>query len=126
MDETQKKIEDAISQAILKFHKEQMGESPEKVLTSISGKTICVQVFGGLCPAEVELMDSETGRRILNELKGGVFESAKPLLRVVIKELTGIGVSNIYFGIGANLARYVIITLEDDLQAKILDKLNLF
>lgn len=116
MDNKSKKdIEFVLAKTMAKFVKEQMGEEAEAVITQIAGDTIIVRFKGVLPPAERNLAKFQEGRQMIKELKEKLIEGAEPLLKIMIKNLTGRKVIDIhsYFNVESG-ERIEIFTLEND------------
>ena len=110
-------IENAISQVMTKFLKEQMGEEAEAVITQVVGDTIIIRFKGVLPPAERHLAKNQEGKRLIREMKEKLIERAKPLLEVMIQNLTEAEVIDIHssFNVEAD-ERIEIFTLSKDLE----------
>jgi len=72
---SKQEIENAISQVMTKFLKEQMGEEAEAVITQVVGDTIIVRFKGVLPPAERHLAKNQEGKRLIREMKEKLSES---------------------------------------------------
>ncbi len=114
---SKQEIENAVSQVMTKFLKEQMGEKAEAVITQVVGDTIIVRFKGVLPPAERHLAKNQEGGRLIRELKEKLIEKAKPLLEVMIQNLTEAEVIDIHssFNVEAD-ERIEIFTLSKDLE----------
>ncbi|MFH1996795.1 MAG: DUF2294 domain-containing protein [Candidatus Omnitrophota bacterium] len=93
---SKEEIESAVSQAMSKFLKEQMGEETDAVTTEIIGDTIIVRIKGTLPPAERNMIKTQEGIKLIRELKEKLVERAKPLLEALIKDLTNTKVIDIH------------------------------
>jgi len=114
---SKQEIENAISQVMTKFLKEQMGEEAEAVITQIVGDTIIVRFKGVLPPAERHLAKNQEGERLIRELKEKLIEKAKPLLKVLIEKLTEAEVIDIHSSFDVEKdERIEIFTLNKDLE----------
>jgi len=118
MSRSKKGIESIISQAMARFFKEQISERPEVVITQVVGDTIIVRLKGVLPPAERHLAkDKEGGGKLIEELRVKLIERAKPLLEVMIRNLTGAEVVDLYSSFNAETGeRIEIFTLNKDLE----------
>ena len=93
---SKQEIESAVSMAMSKFLKEQMGEQAETVSTQIMESTIMVKFKGILPPAERHMVRKQEGMELIKELKVKLIEKAKPLLGTLIKNLTKAEVVDIH------------------------------
>jgi len=110
-------IESAVSEAMNKFLKEQMGEQPETVSTQMLENTIIVRFKGVLPPAEKHMIKNQEGMKLIKELKGKLIERAKPLLETLIKNLTKAEVVDIHSSFSPETGeRIAIFTLNKDLE----------
>lgn len=103
------KIESAVSQAMIKFLKEQMGEETETVITKVMGDIVKVKVKGIFPPAERHMVRNQQGQRQIRDLKGKLIEKAKPLLEAMIKDLTELEVVDIQSSFDVNTDEYIEI-----------------
>ena len=100
-----------------KFLEKQMGEHAEAVTTRITGDTIMIRFRGILPPAERHMVRAQEGMRLIKELKVKLIERAKPLLEVMIKNLTGADVIDIHSDVNLETGERVeIFTLNKDLE----------
>jgi uncharacterized protein YbcI len=114
---TKQEIESAVSQAMAKFLKEQLGEEVEAVITQVVGDTIIVRFKGVLPPAERHLVKDQEGVKLIKELKTKLIERAKPLLEAMVKNLTDAEVIDIHSSFDAESSeRIEIFTLNKDLE----------
>jgi len=114
---SKQEIENAVSQVMAKFLKEQMGEEAAAVITQVVGDTIIVRFKGVLPPAERHLAKNQEGERLIRELKEKLIEKAKPLLKVLIENLTEAEVVDIHSSFDVEEdERIKIFTLNKDLE----------
>ena len=95
-DKSKQAVESAVSEAMTKFLKEQMGEQPETVSTQVVENTIIVRFKGVLPPAEKHMVKNQEGMKLIKELKVKLIERAKPLPETLIKNLTKAEVVDIH------------------------------
>jgi len=114
---SKQEIESAVSKAMGKFLKEQMGEQAETVSTQVVESTIMVRFKGILPPAERQMLKDQYGMKLIKELKVKLIEKAKPLLETLIKNLTKAEVIDIHstFDPGTG-ERIEIFTLNKNLE----------
>jgi len=122
---SKQQIESAVSEAMSKFLKEQMGEQAEAVISQVVGDTIIVRFKGVLPPAERQLTKNQEGVKLIKELKGKLIERAKPLLETLIRNLTGAEVIDIHSSLDAGTGeRIEIFTLNKNLEKLFLSNEN--
>ncbi len=110
-------IESAVSEAMTKFLKEQMGEQAEVTVVQIAGDAIIVRFKGVLPPAERLLVKNQEGMKLIKELKEKLIERAKPLLEAMIKNLVNAEVVDIHSSFDpATGERIEIFTLNKNLE----------
>lgn len=116
---SKQEIESAVSQAMTKFLKEQMGEQAEQVITQVVGDTIIVRFKGVLPPAERHMIKNQEGVKLIKELKVKLIERARPILEAMIKSLTDAEVIDIHSDITLETGeRIEIFTLNKDLEKR--------
>lgn len=114
---TKQEIESAVSEAMTKFLKEQMGEQAEAAITRVVGDAIIVRFKGVLPPAERQMVKNQEGVKLIKELKGKLIERAKPLLETMIKNLTEAEVVDIHSSFDPGTGeRIEIFTLNKNLE----------
>ena len=120
---SKKEIESAVSEAMTKFLKVQMGEQAADVITQIVGDAIIVRFKGVLPPAERHMVKNQQGESLIKELKVKLIEEAKPLLEVIIKDLTAAEVVDVHssFNVESD-ERVEIFTLDKNLEKIIAEK----
>ena len=117
---SKKEIEAAISLAMARFIEEQMGECPRKVETSVMKDVIIVRVKTILIPAERYMVRYQKGSETIRELKIKLMERAKPLLDVMIKNLTSADIIDIHSDVCVETGERVeIFTLNKDIEKEI-------
>ena len=114
---TKQEIESAVSQAMTKFLKEQLGEEAETVTVQVADDAIIVRFKGVMSPAERFLVKNQEGMRLIKELKGKLIERARPLLETMIKNLIDAEVVDIHSSFDPTTGeRIEIFTLNKDLE----------
>lgn len=110
-------IESAISEAMDKFLKGQIGEQAETVSTQVVDNAIIVRFKGILSPAEKHMARSQEGLKLIKELKQKLIERAKPLLGAMIENLVDRKVIDIHSSFDpATGERIEIFTLDKNFQ----------
>ncbi|MBU1366853.1 MAG: DUF2294 domain-containing protein [Candidatus Omnitrophica bacterium] len=114
---TKQEIESAVSEAMTKFLKEQLGEQAESAVVQVAGDAIIVRFKGVMPPAERFLVKNQEGMKLIKELKEKLIERAKPLLEVMIKDLVDAEVIDIHSSFDpATGERIEIFTLNKNLE----------
>lgn len=114
---TKQEIESAVGEAMTKFLKEQMGEEVEAAIVQVAGDAIIVSFKGVLPPAERFLVKNQEGMKLIKKLKEKLIERAKPLLKVMIKNLIGAEVVDIHSSFDPGTGeRIEIFTLNKNLE----------
>lgn len=114
---SKQEIESAVSQAMTKFLKEQMGEQAETVIAQAVGDAIIVKFKGVLPPAERHMVKNQEGLKLIKELKIKLIERARPILDAMIKDLTGTEVIDIHSDISLETGeRIEIFTLDRNVE----------
>ena len=101
-----------ISEAIIKFEREYMGRGPEEARTYIIDDLIIVRLRGVLTPAERQLARSESsgqGRSLIKQVRMELLEKARPLLDVLICDITGQGVRSLHTDISTTTGERIIV-----------------
>ena len=114
---TKQEIESAVSEAMTKFLKEQLGEEAEAAIVQVAGDAIIVRFKGVMPPAERLLVKNQEGMKLIKELKEKLIERAKPLLEVMIKNLIDAEVVDIHSSFDPGTGeRIEIFTLNRNLE----------
>jgi uncharacterized protein YbcI len=110
---SRQEIESAVSEAMTKFLKEQMGERATCVITEVASGAIIVRFKGIMPPAERYLIKDQEGMKLIKELKERLIERAKPLLEAMIKNLIGAEIIDTYSSFNPKNNEYInIFTLD--------------
>ena len=109
---TRGQLEAEISEAIVKFEREYMGRGPEEVRTYLLDDIIMVRLFGVLTPAERQLARSDKegqGRALIKQVRMELLEKARPLLDVIIRDITGQAIRSLHTDISTLTGERIII-----------------
>lgn len=116
-NKSKQNIESAISETVKRFFREHMGEQAETVTTKVVGDTIIVRFKDVLSPAERHMINDHQGGPVIKDLKGKLIEKAKPLLEVMIKNLTVAEVVDIHSSFDAETGeRIEVLVLSEDIE----------
>jgi uncharacterized protein YbcI len=117
MKKSIKEIECALNKVMEKFLREQVGEQAKEVTTQIVDDVILIKFKETLPPAERELATGPEGIRLIKQLKEKLLEKAKPLLEIIIAEMTGAKVVHMYSNIDLQTGQRIqIVTLDRELK----------
>lgn len=105
-------IESEICEALIKFEREYMGRGPEEARTYILDDLIIVRLRGVLTPAEKQLAKSESaghGRNLIKQVRMELLEKARPLLEVLVQDITGQQVKSLHTDISTTTGERIIV-----------------
>jgi uncharacterized protein YbcI len=109
---TKGEIEAEICEALIKFEREYMGRGPEEARTYILDDLIIVRLRGVLTPAERQLVKSEVaghGRSLIKQVRMELIEKARPLLEVLVQDITGQHVKSLHTDISTATGERIIV-----------------
>jgi uncharacterized protein YbcI len=113
---TQGEIEAAICAGISRFEQECRGRGPKDIHAYLLGDFVVVRLQGLLTPAEQQLakVPSDKGRDLLKQVRTHLIETAKPLLQVLVQEITGVKVVSLHHDISTVTGEaFVVLTLAE-------------
>ena len=94
-----------------------MGEQAEIVTTEVVGDTIIVRFKNILSLAERYMVNDRQGGLVIKDLKEKLIEKAKPLLEVLIKDLTKVDVIDIHSSFDLETGeRIEVFVLSEDIE----------
>jgi uncharacterized protein YbcI len=99
---TQGEIEAAICDGISRFEQEYMGRGPKEIRAHLIGDLLVVRLHGVLTAAEQQLVKSlaaDKGRDLLKQVRTQLIEMARPVLEVMVKDVTGVPVLSLHHDI---------------------------
>ena len=109
---TQGEIEAAICEGISRFEQEYMGRGPKDIHTHLLSDLLVVRLQGVLTAAEQQLVKSlpvEKGRDLLKQVRTHLIETARPLMEVMIQEITGVKVLSLHHDISTLTGEEVVV-----------------
>ena len=108
---TQGEIEAAICHGISRFEQESRGRGPKEIHAYLVGDLLIVRLQGLLTPTEQQLAKdaSGKGRDLLKDVRTHLIEAAKPLLQVLVQDITGVKVVSLHHDISTVTGEAVII-----------------
>jgi len=108
----QEEIEAAVCEGIGRFQQEYMGRGPKDIHAHLIGDLLVVRLQGVLTAAEQQLVKSlpaEKGRDLLKQVRSHLVETARPLLEVLIRDVTGVQVVSLYYDISTVTGEEVVL-----------------
>jgi uncharacterized protein YbcI len=109
---TQGEIEAAICQGINRFEQEYMGRGPKDIHAYLIGDFLVVRLQGVLTVAEQQLVKSlsaDKGRALLKQVRGHLVETARPILEVLIRDITGVRMISLHHDVSTATGEEVIL-----------------
>jgi uncharacterized protein YbcI len=109
---TQGEIEAAICQGMSQFEQDYMGRGPKNIHAHLIGDLLVVRLQGVLTAAEQQLVKSlsaEKGRDLLKEVRTQLMETARPLMEVMVAEVTGVKVLSLHHDISTITGEEVVL-----------------
>ena len=113
---TQGEIEAAICAGISRFEQETRGRGPKEIKAFLLGDLLVVRLKGLLTSGEQQLakIPSEKGRDLIKHVRTHLIETAKPLLQVMVQEITGAQVVSLHHDISTVTGEaFIIFTLAE-------------
>lgn len=99
---TQGEIEAAICEGVTRFEQEYMGRGPKYISAHLIGDLLVVRLKGVLTAAEqhlVKTLPPEKGRDLLKQVRTQLIETARPLLEVMVADVTAVQVVSLHHDI---------------------------
>ncbi len=109
---TRGQLEAEISEAIIKFEREYMGRGPQEARSYILEDMVLVRLQGVLTPAETQLAKAgadTNGRNLIKQVRSELLEKARPLLDVIIHDVTGRHIKSLHTDISTVSGERIII-----------------
>ena len=109
---TRGEIEAAICDGITRFEQEYMGRGPKHIHTHLIGDLLVVRLEGVLTSAERHLVKSvppEKGRSLLKQVRTELIETARPIMEVMVREITGIKVLSMHHDISTVTGEEIVL-----------------
>ncbi len=118
---TRGEAEAEFTRAIIKFEKDYLGRGPTDARTLFLNDLILVRLRGILTPAEVKLAETREGQMLVKETRRQLFESSRPLLEAIVREVTGCALISLHTDMSTRTGeRIIVLTVDDDLSARFL------
>jgi len=109
---TSGEIEAAICQAMSNFEQEYMGRGPKNVCAHLIDDLICIRLQGVLTVAEQHLVrkiQPDKARDLLKQVRVQLLEAARPLLEMMVLEITGVKVLSLHHDISTLTGEEVVL-----------------
>jgi len=109
-------IEAAVCEGMSRFEREFMGRGPKDIHAHLIGDLVVVRLHGVLTAAEQQLVKTlppDKGRDLLKQVRTQLVETARPLLVVMLQEITDVKVVSLHHDISTVTGEEVVLfTLE--------------
>src|SRR5688500_5889788 len=109
---TQGEIEAAVADGVSHFEQEYMGRGPKHIHAHLLGDLLVVRLQGVLTAAEQQLVKTlqpEKGRDLVKQVRTQLIETARPVLEVMVEEVTGVQVLSLHQDISTMTGEEVIV-----------------
>lgn len=109
---TQGEIEAAVCQGMSRFEQEYMGRGPKTIHCHLIKEILFVRLTGVLTAAEQQLVKSlppEKGRDLLKQVRTHLIETARPLMEVLVADITGTKVVSLHHDISTKTGEEVVV-----------------
>lgn len=107
------------SKAIIKFEKEYLGRGPLEARTFFINDMILIRLRGILTLAERKLAESPDGKELVKETRRRLFESSRPLLEDIVREILDCGLVSLHTDMSTKTGeRVVVLTVDVNLDDK--------
>ena len=109
---TSGEIEAAICQGMSRFEQEYMGRGPKAVHAYLIGDLLVVRLQGVLTTAEqhlVKTLQADKGRDLVKQVRVQLLETSRPIMEVMVEEITGVKVLSLHHDISTVTGEEVIL-----------------
>ena len=113
---TRGEVEDEFSKAIVKFEKEYLGRGPLEARTFLIDDMVLIRLRGVITPAERKLAESHEGLLLVKETRRQLFESSRPLIEEITKQIVGCKIISLHTDMSAKTdERVIVLTVDTNL-----------
>lgn len=105
---TRGELEAEFTKAIIAFEKDYLGRGPVEARTFFIQDMILVRLRGILTPAEAKLAESREGQMLVKESRRQLFETSRPLLESMVRDVTGCGVISLHTDMSTRTGERVV------------------
>jgi len=117
-DKTKGQVEAAVTEAITKYERDQLGRGPREAKSFIVENLVVSKLQGILSPAERQLSHEDDGVELIKKMRRRVIESCSDDLTGLVEQETGVEVVSMHADISARTGeRVFVFTLDADLEA---------
>lgn len=117
--QTRGEHEAAFTQAMIQLEKDYLGRGPADARTFILNDMILVRLRGILTPAEAKLAESDDGRELVKETRRRLFESSRPLIEEMVRDILGCEVVSLHTDMSSKTGeRVIVLTVNENLDAR--------
>lgn len=103
-------LEEAVSQAVIRFEKEYMGRGPLEARTYLVDDLVVVRLKGVLTPAEMSLtVTGERGRDLIKQMRQQLIETGATALSATVALLVRAEVKSMHTDISTRTGERVIV-----------------
>jgi uncharacterized protein YbcI len=109
---TQGEIEAAVCEGISRFEQEYMGRGPKHIQAHLLDDLLVVRLQGVLTAAEQQLVKAqapEKGRDLLKQVRTHLVEAARPVMEVLLENVTGVKVLSLHHDISTVTGEEVLL-----------------
>jgi uncharacterized protein YbcI len=109
---TQGEIEVAICEGIRRFVQEYMGPGPKDIHAHLIGNHLVICLQGVLTSAEQQLgqsLPAEKGRTLLKQVRTHLIETTRPILQVLIREITGVSILSLHHDVSTVTGEAIVV-----------------
>jgi uncharacterized protein YbcI len=109
---TRGEMEAAICDGVRLFEQEYMGRGPKDIHAHLLGDLVVVRLTGVLTAAEKQMVKAipvDKGRDLLKQVRTHLIETARPMMEVMIEEVTGVKVLSLHHDISTATGEEVIV-----------------
>jgi len=109
---TSGEIEAAICQSMNGFAQEYMGRGAKRIHAHLLGDLLLVRLEGVLTAAEqhlVKTLQADKARDLLKQVRVQLMESARPIMEVMVQEITGVKVLSLHHDISTVTGEEVVL-----------------
>lgn len=105
-------IEAAVCEGMSRFEQEYMGRGPKDIHAHLIRDLVVVRLQGVLTAAEQQLVKThppEKGRDLLKQVRTHLMEIARPMLEVLIQNITGVKVLSLHHDISTVTGEEIVV-----------------
>ncbi len=113
---TRGEAEAEFTKSIIKLERDYLGRGPSDARTFLVDDMVLVRLRGILSPAESRLTESQENRELVKETRRRLFESARPMIEQMVREITGCTLVSLHTDMSTKTGeRIIVLTLDANL-----------